>query len=50
MTITDCVKKIQYVLVNDLEIPIASAMAINEQLKLILMLEKEIMTNGSSHS
>ena len=41
ITIKKCVKDIQQILLNDFEIPIESAKAINEQLKLILLLSEK---------
>ena len=41
VTIEKCVRDIQQILLDDFEIPIESAKAINEQLKLILLLSKK---------
>jgi len=41
VTIEKCVKDIQQILLDDFMIPIESAKAINEQLKLILLLSKK---------
>lgn len=46
MTIQECVKEIQKILVDDIEMSMTSAKAINEQLKIILLLNKE-KKNGS---
>ena len=41
ITIKKCVRDIQQILLDDFEIPIESAKAINEQLKLILLLSEK---------
>ena len=48
INIEKCIKNIQEILVNDLYIPIESAKAINEQLKLILILAKGDGEDGSN--
>ena len=45
ITIEKCVRDIQQISLNDFEIPIESAKAINEQLKLILLLSEKDKEN-----